>query len=65
MVRGGFMVLAVEYLLPPPMSKKPSQRWTSLWQTPAAVMRTSTSVPVGVGLGASTFCSGLPNSTTL
>ena len=65
MVRGGFMVFSVEYLLPPPMSKKPSHRWTSLWQTPAAVMRTSTSVPCGAGLASSTFCSGWPNSTTL
>ena len=58
MVRGGFIVLAVEYLLPPPMSKKPSHRWTSLWHTPAAVIRTSTSVPLGAGLDSSIFCSG-------
>ena len=33
--------------------------------TPAAVMRTTTSLPFGVGVGSSTFCIGLPNSTTL
>ncbi len=58
MVRGGFIVFCVDTLLPPPMSKKPSHRWTSLWQTPAAVTLTSTSAPCGAGLLSSTFCSG-------
>ena len=49
-------------LRPSPRSKCPSQMCRSLWQTPQAVTRISTSSPVGSGVGTSIFSSGLPNS---
>src|SRR6516225_9279508 len=51
-----------EICCPPPKSKNPSQIWTSLWHTPAASTRTTTSPPFGSGSGYSRASSGFPHS---